>query len=93
MKAISINNLQTSSASVFCQPIRSEAIQLPAELAILELEAGVKILSLVLALGFLTVIMAVVGVVHMLCYEKRKPKVRAVLNGQKKPANIDYTLV
>jgi len=59
----------------------------------LEPEATVRFLSLVLACGFFSVVMVIAGAVHILCYEGRKPKVRAVLHGQKKPADIDYNSV
>lgn len=54
----------------------------------------VKVLSLLLACGFFSIIMFIAGVAHMLCYSERKlSAVRAVLYRRKKLANVNFSSV
>ena len=60
----------------------------------LEPEARVKVLSLLLACGFFSIIMLIAGAAHMLCYSERKlSAVRAVLYRRKKLANVNFSSV
>lgn len=63
------------------------------DLGTLEPETTVKILSLVLACGVFSVVMVIAVAVHLLYFEERKPKVRAVLQRKTRAANLDYSLV
>lgn len=53
----------------------------------------IKILSFVLAFGLFSVAMIIAVAFHLLCFEERKPTVKAVLQRQNRLKNIDYTLV
>lgn len=69
------------------------AIQLAAKRGTLEPDANVKILSLGLACGCFSLIMLLVGAFYVICYEEKKPKVKAVLYKRIKTANIAYSPV
>ena len=58
----------------------------------LEPEASVKLLSLIIACGLLSVVMIIIGSVYITCYENRRPKIRTVLR-RKLVNNHDQSFV
>ena len=68
-------------------------IQLSTKPVTLEPDARVRILSLILAFGFLAMVILIARAVHVMCYEERRPKVRAVLYKRITSADIDHSTV